>query len=209
MLLRIRPPLEHETAMGTGQYRKALSVDNESAEIEGKRFTFDDAVDEKCTQAEVFERVGKPLTECCIDGVNSTLFAYGQTGSGKTYTMVGKTDCEANLGLVPRVFDHLFTRITEKQDEHAESGLTFKCKCAFLEIYNETITDLLSDSADVKIRQKKSGEVFLDGAAEMPVSDAEQTFGILQRGSKVHALPSMLRGAAPFACRSRCAENFP
>ena len=52
-------------------------------------FTFDAVLDERSTQEQCFQIVGRPLAEAALRGFNSTVFAYGQTGSGKTYTMMG------------------------------------------------------------------------------------------------------------------------
>lgn len=56
-----------------------------------KTFTFDRAFGENATQNDVFEVVGVPITQACLQGYNGTIFAYGQTGSGKTY--VNKHPC--------------------------------------------------------------------------------------------------------------------
>jgi hypothetical protein len=80
-----------------------------------------------CTQDHVFETVGRPSCEACLEGFNSTVFAYGQTGAGKTFTMQGHdTDDKASgagdkdRGLIPRVFDYLFNRFTELKAEGVE-----------------------------------------------------------------------------------------
>lgn len=67
--------------------------------------------------------------------------AYGQTGSGKTYTMgSGYTlgISEENQGIIPRVNQLIFDEI-----EARKSKAEFIVKCAFLEIYNEELIDLL------------------------------------------------------------------
>ncbi len=65
-------------------------------------------------------------------------------------------------GLIPRVFEYLFSRIEELKAQdiqvlsllqtivHGSScddAFQVVCKCSYLEIYNEAVTDLLSDSA--------------------------------------------------------------
>jgi hypothetical protein len=46
---------------------------------------------------------------------------YGQTGSGKTFTMLGDSESADSLdesrGLIQRIFEHLFMRIREKQEQ--------------------------------------------------------------------------------------------
>ncbi|GMY09513.1 NAD-dependent malic enzyme 59 kDa isoform, mitochondrial [Fagus crenata] len=87
-------------------------------------------------------------------------FAYGQTGSGKTYTMLGDTeDLELkpspHRGMTPRIFEFLFARIeavilalfATEEEIRRDEKLKYNCKCSFLEIYNEQITDLLDPSS--------------------------------------------------------------
>ena len=51
------------------------------------KFTFDFVANEDITQDEMFNRLGKPIVDYCLQGYNSTIFAYGQSGSGKTFTI--------------------------------------------------------------------------------------------------------------------------
>ena len=55
-----------------------------------EQFTFDFIAGEDITQDVMFQRLGKPIVDFCLQGYNSTIFAYGQTGSGKTHTIQGK-----------------------------------------------------------------------------------------------------------------------
>ena len=98
-------------------------------------FTFDRVLGENSEQSEVFEHVGRNVTEACLEGYNGCIFSYGQTGSGKTFTIMGD---EKNTGLLPRVVKHMFERIED-------DVLSTKCKVSFLEIYNEQLRDLLAE----------------------------------------------------------------
>lgn len=62
--------------------------------------------------------------------------AYGQTGSGKTYTMIGEDD---NPGLYFTAVDELFERINERK-----KLIDYEIGVSIVEIYNETLRDLLS-----------------------------------------------------------------
>ena len=73
-----------------------------------------------------------------LDGYNGTIFAYGQTGSGKSFTMEGVRGDDELQGIVPRMFDFLFSGIAE-----ADQDIEFTIKCSYLEIYMEKIMDLL------------------------------------------------------------------
>ena len=70
VLVRVRPANDAEKSQA---YRKALEVDTARSEImyEGaKKFTFDHCCDEGSSQQHIFETVGKPLTDSCMDGYN-------------------------------------------------------------------------------------------------------------------------------------------
>ena len=73
-----------------------------------------------------------------LDGYNGTIFAYGQTGSGKSFTMEGIRGNEELAGIIPRMFDYLFSCISK-----SDSDIEFTIKCSYLEIYMEKIMDLL------------------------------------------------------------------
>lgn len=71
VLVRVRPADEREMAAGEGAYRKAVEVSGNSLIYEGaKPFHFDGCCDEDSTQEQIFEQVGKPMTDSCLDGYN-------------------------------------------------------------------------------------------------------------------------------------------
>ena len=88
-----------------------------------------------------------------------TIFAYGQTGCGKSHTMMGHpTAMDANgndlKGIIPKSVDHIFGFI----DSANNSGKNFLVRCAYLEIYNESILDLLSKfGSNTKADTKSKG----------------------------------------------------
>ena len=77
-----------------------------------------------------------------LDGYNATVFAYGQTGSGKTHTMIGSP---SDPGIMVRVMDDLY-RLSASTGK--EKGMSYKVSVSFLEVYNENIRDLLSDTEE-------------------------------------------------------------
>ncbi|EKX48551.1 hypothetical protein GUITHDRAFT_61324, partial [Guillardia theta CCMP2712] len=137
------------------------------------------------TQQDIFEAVGQPMCASVLEGFNGTIFAYGQTGAGKTFTMQGVDDGsvsdDSTQGLIPRVFSFLFSRIEELKAE----GVDISCKCSYLEIYNEAVTDLLSDSASsITIRDDPKRGVLIEGASTIPVKSAAETTNALLLGSQ-------------------------
>lgn len=166
-------------------------ISNDSLSINGHTFTFDSVADTEATQMDIFELVGAPLVENCLAGFNSSVFAYGQTGSGKTYTMWGPANAlvEENLandqqGLTPRVFERLFARINEEQIKHADKELKYQCRCSFLEIYNEQITDLLDPrQKNLQIREDIKTGVYVENLTEECVSTMKDVIQLLLKVS--------------------------
>ncbi|KAI0761833.1 P-loop containing nucleoside triphosphate hydrolase protein [Trametes elegans] len=101
------------------------------------QFAFDRVFEPHSSQAEVFEEISQ-LAQSCTDGYNVCVFAYGQTGSGKSFTMEGGSS-ETTAGMIPRAVEQVF-RVA---DELKSKGWQYKMEGQFLEIYNETINDLL------------------------------------------------------------------
>lgn len=98
-------------------------------------FAFDRVFDENTTQNDVYEVTAKSLLNNVMDGYNATVFAYGATGCGKTHTITGTLQ---QPGIIFLTMQELFERINDvKEDKVTEISLSF------LEIYNETIRDLL------------------------------------------------------------------
>ena len=91
-------------------------------------FQFDRVFDQDSQQQELFETCTKNLVLGCFSGYNATVIAYGQTGSGKTHTMgTGSTIGLSfeQIGIVPRVFDFIFSEIEnrKKQSDFNQYGV--------------------------------------------------------------------------------------
>ncbi|KAF2216096.1 hypothetical protein CERZMDRAFT_35302 [Cercospora zeae-maydis SCOH1-5] len=108
---------------------------------QGKRskdqtFAFDRVFDEHTTQCDVYAATTQPLLDQMLDGYNATVFAYGATGCGKTHTITGTVQ---SPGIIFMTMQELFERVEELR-ETKEVDVTL----SYLEIYNETIRDLLA-----------------------------------------------------------------
>ncbi|KAF1417830.1 Kinesin-like protein KIF16B, partial [Spheniscus humboldti] len=102
-------------------------------------------------QETVFKNLGTDVLKSAFEGYNACVFAYGQTGSGKSYTMMGNA---GDAGLIPRICEGLFSKISEKTKRNEAS---FRTEVSYLEIYNERVRDLLrrksSKRSNLRIRE--------------------------------------------------------
>ncbi|KAI3769831.1 hypothetical protein L6452_00945 [Arctium lappa] len=191
VLIRIRPLNGME--IGTQGYSRCLK--QESAQCltwvghPETRFTFDHVACETINQETLFKMVGLPMVENCLSGYNSCMFAYGQTGSGKTHTMLGEiNDLEVKpspyRGMTPRIFEFLFARIVAEEESRRDERLTYNCKCSFLEIYNEQITDLLDPSStNLQLREDVKKGVYVENLTEFEVHTVNDILKLLSQGS--------------------------
>ncbi|KAL6211433.1 hypothetical protein ACLB2K_016659 [Fragaria x ananassa] len=153
------------------------------------RFTFDHVACETVDQDMLFRMAGLPMVENCLSGYNSCMFAYGQTGSGKTYTMLGEIDDlkdkpSTHRGMTPRIFEFLFARIQVEEETRKDEKLKYSCKCSFLEIYNEQITDLLdSSSSNLLLREDVTKGVYVENLSEFEVHTVSDILRLLIQGS--------------------------
>jgi kinesin family protein 5 len=120
-------------------------------------YAFDHVFPPQATQQDVYEKAARPLLADLLKGYNITLFTYGQTSSGKTHTLY-------NQGLIHKTCEDIFQSIP------AGTRVAFSC----LEIYMETIYDLLedakTDTAKV-IRELPDKTVYIENRKEVFVSD--------------------------------------
>ncbi|KAI3469226.1 hypothetical protein Pfo_025889 [Paulownia fortunei] len=191
VLIRIRPL--NNTEMISQGYGRCLRQESPQTVVwlghPETRFTFDHIVCESISQEKLFRVAGLPMVDNCMSGYNSCMFAYGQTGSGKTYTMMGEIDkmdgkLSDDCGITPRIFEYLFTRITKEEESRKNERLTYSCKCSFLEIYNEQITDLLEPSStNLQLREDLKKGVYVENLTEHSVRTVKDVLQLLQQGA--------------------------
>ncbi|KAF7968207.1 hypothetical protein HWV62_31635 [Athelia sp. TMB] len=200
---RVRPVLEEgeERAEMTFPDRRdhreiVLSSSSESAMGQERKevynFGFDRVFEPHSTQAEVFEEVSQ-LAQSCTDGYNVCIFAYGQTGSGKSFTMEGG-NTEETMGMIPRAVEQVF-RSTE---ELRPKGWEYLMEGQFLEIYNETINDLLGkhDLDDTKKHEikhdPKTLRTTVTNATVLPLSSPAQVRTLLLQAQSKRSVAATL-----------------
>lgn len=97
-----------------------------------------DRVLHNASQDVVYEECAKDILTSTLAGYNGTILTYGQTGAGKTFTMTGSTERFEHRGIIPRAIQQLFREISEKPET------AVSVRVSYMEIYNETMYDLLS-----------------------------------------------------------------
>ncbi|KAI1319338.1 hypothetical protein EDD11_004204 [Mortierella claussenii] len=121
---------------------------------------------------EIYNSSVKNLVQSAMEGYNGTVFAYGQTSSGKTYS-----GNETQPGITPRAVEDIFKYIRENPDRE------FLLRVSYLEIYNESIRDLLSPEAiDLRIHEDKRRGVYVSPLKEEIVTTPSQVIRIIERG---------------------------
>ncbi|KAG0307644.1 hypothetical protein BGZ98_010166 [Dissophora globulifera] len=155
--VRIRPTSDSELK-AAGGLTEAWAVTDDASKI---TYADDYAVNTRRTPVEyiydhaltgsdneeIYNSSVKNLVQSAMEGYNGTVFAYGQTSSGKTYTMSGT---ESQPGITPRSVEDIFKYIRENSDRE------FLLRVSYLEIYNESIRDLLSpESIDLRIHEDR------------------------------------------------------
>ena len=150
-----------------------------------KTFAYDFVLDMDMTQEDIFDNIGKPIASSILCGYNGSIFAYGQTGSGKTFTIMGGIE-DINLnyktrGILPRCLEFIFTSI--KRELKKNSDIQYLVKGSFLEIYNDTINDLLApEKTNLQIREDIKKGAYVEGLHQETVTSFDDTFKLLGKG---------------------------
>ncbi|CDI75816.1 kinesin motor domain-containing protein, putative [Eimeria praecox] len=138
-------------------------------------FLFDSVFGESASQEEVFQLSTSPLLQELFKGVNVSVFAYGATAAGKTYTMLGT---EAGPGVMPRALQLLFEQVSSEQEKE------YVLSCCFVEIYNETIRDLLGPRGEVcELREDPERGVVVQHATLHRLCSPQQAMLLLLEGN--------------------------
>lgn len=142
---------------------KAAKTSEERSEEHG--FSFDRVFGPSSSQEVVFQEVSE-FVQSALDGYNVCLFSYGQTGSGKTHTMQGSGNGSMR-GIIPRAMQQVGLYKTELEGR----GWEYHMEVSFVEIYNETIKDLLRANA----KDDDKHEIKRDMAGNTTITDVTMT----------------------------------
>lgn len=134
-----RAPSSSQGGMTSSASSSFLPSSVSSTDLSGDRetykFSFDSLVPpDVASLQDLYQSNLSPIISGAVSGFNGTIFAYGQTGSGKTYTMSGGGGEE---GIIARAIHEVFERCRQSTDRE------FLLRVSYLEIYNESLRDLL------------------------------------------------------------------
>lgn len=162
-------------------HKFSRSVIPASKKVKDQIFAFDRVFDENTTQSDVYEGTTKNLLDSVLDGYNATVFAYGATGCGKTHTITGTPQ---SPGIIFLTMQELFEKIEERsQDKSTEVSLSY------LEIYNETIRDLLvpggsNTKAGLTLREDSNQAVTVAGLTSHHPKDVQEVMDMIVQGNE-------------------------
>ncbi|KAG8533664.1 uncharacterized protein KY384_001405 [Bacidia gigantensis] len=170
------PPDEHAV-------QKSARFTSNGKRAKDQTFGFDRVFDENATQADVYEATTRNLLDSVLDGYNATVFAYGATGCGKTHTITGTVQAP---GVIFLTMQELFERIGERSDEKVT-----EISLSYLEIYNETIRDLLvpgGSKQGLMLREDAHQAVSVAGLSSHRPQNVQEVMDIIVRGNEYRTM---------------------
>eukprot|EP00644_Phytophthora_capsici_P003724 jgi/Phyca11/530888/estExt2_fgenesh1_pm.C_PHYCAscaffold_820020 len=213
--VRFRPLLPKEKSKSSAWTVHAETGTVEAAAVSGQHarrrgvYAFDEVYDAQHSTRAIYDGLARSIARSALDGIHGSIFAYGQTSSGKTYTMQGtgmrrrmtlvqenKVETEEHRrpedsdGLVQLAVKDLFDEMARRSD------VEYLVRVSYLEVYNETVKDLLVSGttasgkrrdSTVHIREHPVTGVFTDNS-ERVVTDARGVLQALRDGEKQRAV---------------------
>ncbi|KAL8211166.1 hypothetical protein R6Q57_005603 [Mikania cordata] len=128
-------------------------------------YTFDRVFGCDCSTRQVYHDGAKDVVLSVVGGINASIFAYGQTSSGKTFTMTGITEYT-----LADIYDYI--------QKHPDRD--FLLKFSAMEIYNESVRDLLSsDGYPLRLLDDPERGTIVENLTEETVRDWDHVMELL------------------------------
>ncbi|KAK5137685.1 hypothetical protein LTR08_007980 [Meristemomyces frigidus] len=194
--VRVRPDTGGERRDADGEWM----VDGRRSLIsykgrEAGDYRYDNVFSPHDNNARVYDNAAKRLVRRVMEGYHGTVFAYGMTGTGKTFSMQGTAN---SPGVIPLAITDIFSYIRENPSRE------FLLRVSYLEIYNEKIYDLLSQSTpgqqqqeEIKLREDSKRGVYATPLKEEIVQSPNQLLRVIARGDSARRT-----GSTQFNARS-------
>ena len=144
-----------------------------------QKFIFDKIYSIDSKSQIIYKEMCQDAVENVIIGYNSSIFMYGQTTSGKTFTMLGTP---YDPGILPCSLHNIFYNINNISQNN--KNIFFNVYCTYIEIYNENIHDLLSNSQNLKLIEDKKYGVIVVGAKRVHIRNFEEGIGVKDYGEE-------------------------
>ncbi|KAJ9677108.1 hypothetical protein PVL29_022216 [Vitis rotundifolia] len=187
VFVRLRPMAKKEKEAGSrccvrivnrrDLYLTEFATENDYLRLKrlrGRHFAFDASFPDSATQQEVYSTTTAELVEAVLQGRNGSVFCYGATGAGKTYTMLGTVE---NPGVMVLAIKDLFTKIRQRSCDG-----NHVVHLSYLEVYNETVRDLLSPGRPLVLREDKQG-IVAAGLTQYRAYSTDEVMALLQQGN--------------------------
>lgn len=191
------------------------------------RFEFDFVFPPSIKQREVYETSVQRQVAHVLEAhahyrnpTHATIVTYGQTGTGKTYTigMLTSVHDEAERGIIPRaitqIMDYAESHNTQQQLKPNEASSYLVVSMSYLQIYLETVQDLLvfpvdsshqstktikkkngrrATNGDLQVRQRADQAFYVEGLSEYAVASLEDVHVLLETAATNRILAATKR----------------
>lgn len=178
----------------------AMGVVNNMRENYAFKF---DGIMHNSSQETVYQDAVSDVTRSVVQGYNGTVLVYGQTGAGKTFTMSGGQGNYKTRGCIPRAIQEIFTEVSGRPDT------AFNIKLSYLEIYNESLYDLLSPNGvtseggeELVIIEDSKGSIHVKGLTMASAASEEEAMNLFFEGETNRAIAEHQLNSA--SSRSHC-----
>ncbi|GIQ82794.1 kinesin-like protein, partial [Kipferlia bialata] len=157
-------------------YSQSIGTHSHSHRRE-KTFHFDHVLGPQDDQGTVYRVTGEPLVQDLLAGYNGCIMTYGQTGAGKTHTISHLQP--GRLGLIPRCCHEMFDGITQSKGRYE-----WRVHVSYLQIYMEIISDLLSNSTGLNLRETAQGGVYVEDLTSYECKTVNDVMSIMRQGEQ-------------------------
>lgn len=194
VFIRLRPSNDSAAAI----YQIPVNKDNRVLDVYNNTdklhtFEFDRIFNSDTTQEHIFSDVSELVTSA-LDGYKVNLMAYGSTGSGKTFTMMGMHSDNVLRGIIPRSVEQLLNEINKLH----KLGWSYSIEVSYLEIYNESINDLLRDKRDAELKHeiklvkvdKHATATQVSNLTTVTLDNVNQIYALLNKANKHRSVAS-------------------
>ena len=179
----------------------SLSTQPLSTHVDQYSFPFSAIFPPSSPPATVHTQLSLPLLSSFTSGLNASLLTLGPLNSGKSYSLTGGRDYP-DRGLVPRALEWL-----QEERERQRADYDWDLSLSHIEVYHETLTDLLSpplprtphhpDPPSLSLREDEAGVVSVKGLTRVAVTSTKAAMQLyLQSLTRRHTAAHPLNPAS-------------